>query len=122
MIDLEVLYSILARVAYDRGQITYGHLSQAYFDRTQEWHEPHGTWDEPLGELNRLVHQVGWPAISTVVVMQDTNEPGGRYWGSSPNVPARPANEIARIGLYGQLLGAVHAAPWPNAIPVAPPG
>ena len=122
MIDVEVLYSILAGVARNQRQITYGELSQAYFDRTQEWHEPHGTWDEPLGEVNRLVHETGWPAISSVVVMQDTKEPGGRYWGSSPNVPARPSNSVARIARYGQLLSAVHAAPWPEGIPVGPPG
>jgi hypothetical protein len=119
--ELEVLYTILADIARTQNIITYGQLSQEYCDRTGEWHEPHGTWDEPLGELNRLVYRFGWPAISSVVVLQDSHEPGGKYWGSSPNVPARPSNQVARIALYGQLLSAVHAAPWPVTIPTAPP-
>lgn len=121
MIQLRHLYAVLARVANNKGQLTYGDLSRRYFERTQEAHEPHGTWDEPLGELNRIVDEVGWPAISAVVVLEDTKEPGGKFWGSSPNVPTRPRDEVERIALYGHLLGQVHAAPWPESIPTAPP-
>lgn len=120
-IDLEDLYAILAAVARNQGQITYGQLSQRYYDRTQDWHEPHGSWDEPLGELNRILHAVRWPPLSAVVVLQDVGEPGGRFWESSPNIPARPADDVARIARYGQILRQVHEADWPAAIPNAPP-
>lgn len=100
MIDLNVLFAILSEVARSRMQITYGELSQRYFEETEDWHEPHGTWDEPLGELNRLVHANGLPAISAVVVLQDTREPGGKFWGSSPNVPRRPTDDVRRIAAY----------------------
>lgn len=120
-IDLEDLYAILAEVARNHGQVTYGQLSHRYYDRTQDWHEPHGSWDEPLGELNRILHAVHWPPLSAVVVLQDNREPGGRFWESSPNIPARPADDIARIILYGQLLGQVHQALWPAVIPITPP-
>ena len=121
MIDLNVLYAILAEVARNGELLTYGELSQRYSDQTQEWHEPHGTWDEPLGELNRLLRDLHWPALSSVVVLKESREPGGQFWGSSPNLPERPANAIQRIALYGQILAEVHAAPWPDATPLAPP-
>lgn len=120
-INLDDMYAVLVPVARSKGQITYGDLSQRYFERTQEFHEPHGSWDEPLGKLNQVLHAVQWPPLSGVVVLQDTKEPGGGFWESSPNVPRRPANEIARIGLYGQILRPVHDANWPDTIPVAPP-
>ncbi len=121
MIQLGHLYAILARVAKEQRYITYGELSDRYLERTEEWHEPHGTWDEPLGELNRTVDEAGWPAISAVVVLKETKEPGGKFWGSSPNVPTRPRDEVERVALYGHLLGQVHAAPWPESIPTEPP-
>jgi hypothetical protein len=120
-IDLEVLYSILAEVARNQGQITYGQLSQRYLDLTQDWHEPHGSWDAPLGQLNQLLDTIRWPPLSAVVVLQDIREPGGRFWESCPNIPARPSNDIERIALYGRLLGDVHSARWPETIPTAPP-
>src|SRR5438034_1114873 len=116
-IDLENLYAVLAPVARRRpgGQIFYSDLSQQYFDRTNEWYEPHGSWDYPLGDLNRMLHTVGWPPLSAVVVLKDDGEPGGLFWESSPNIPRRPADPVARIALYGQILGQVHEAPWPEA-------
>ncbi len=120
-IDLHHLYAVLAPVARNQGQITYGDLSQRYYDRTQDWHEPHGSWDEPLGELNRLLHSGGWPPLSAVVVLQKEREPGGKFWESSPNIPRRPANDVARIALYGQILAQLHAADWPEIMPLAPP-
>jgi hypothetical protein len=120
-IDLEHLYAVLMPIARNRGQMTYLQLSHGYYGRTHDWHEPHGSWDNPLGELNRILHAVHWPALSAVVVLQDEREPGGRFWESSPNIPPRPNDPVARIALYGQILGQVHAAPWPNTIPTAPP-
>jgi hypothetical protein len=92
-------------------------LSQRYHEETGDWHEPHGSWDVPLGEVNVALHAANLPPLSAVVVLQETREPGGRFWGSSPNVPNRPADEVARIAVYGQLLGQVHAANWPAEMP-----
>src|SRR4051794_25468775 len=119
--DFEALYAILAEVARNHGQMTYGQLSQRYFDATQDWHEPHGSWDTPLGELNRILHALRWPPLSAVVVLQEVGEPGGGFWESSPNIPARPADEIARIALYSRILRQVHEANWPDTTPLAPP-
>ena len=123
-IDLDTLYAVLAPVARreggSRGQIFYGELSQAYFERNGEWHEPHGSWDRPLGRLNQTLHPLGWPALSAVVVNQDTGEPGGGFWGWQ-QVPPRPSNDVARIALYAQILAQVHAADWPATMPLSPP-
>ena len=115
--NLQALYAVLAQVARDQGQITYGELSQRYYDATGDWYEPHGSWDVPLGEVNVAVHAASLPPLSAVVVLQETREPGGRFWGSSPNIPARPGNDIARITAYGRILRDVHAANWPATLP-----
>jgi len=120
-INLDDLYAILATVARNQDQITYGDLSQRYFDRTEDWHEPHGSWDEPLGELNQMLLTLRWPPLSAVVVLQDIGEPGGRFWDQPPDVPPRPANDITRIGEYSRILRLVHDANWPVTIPLAPP-
>jgi hypothetical protein len=121
--DLDILYQILADVARQRpgGQITYGDLSRTYHASTGDWHEPHGSWDNPLGELNQRLNGLGWPALSAVVVVDDPRrEPGSGFWGSSPNVPRRPANDLARIAEYGRILGDVHQSPWPATFPTVP--
>lgn len=115
--NLQELYAVLVEIARARGQLTYGELSQRYHERTGDWHEPHGSWDVPLGEVNVALHEAGLPPLSAVVVLQDTREPGGLFWGCSPNVPNRPSGEVARIAAYGRLLGQVHAASWPEALP-----
>jgi hypothetical protein len=121
-IVLADVYAILINVARNHDQLTYGDLSRKYYERTGDWHEPHGSWDLPLGELNRLLHTVSWPPLSAVVVLNDDNrEPGGQFWESSPNIPRRPTDEIARISIYGQILGQVHNVPWSANIPIAPP-
>jgi hypothetical protein len=119
--DLGVLYTILVGVARRGGQIAYGQLSREYHAATGEWHEPHGSCDNPLGELNQRLAGQGWPALSAVVVLDGLFEPGGGFWGSGPNVPRRPANDMARIAEYSRILVDVHHAPWPDAIPTAPP-
>lgn len=113
----EILYSILAEVASRKAQITYRELSRRYYEQTQERYEPHGSWDQPLGELNRRLDGHGLPPLSAVVVLQETMEPGGRFWASSPNIPPQPENDLSRIERYAQLLGQVHAADWPAELP-----
>ena len=120
-INLDDLYAVLAPIARNQGQMTYSDLSQAYYTRTHDWHEPHGSWDAPLGLLNRTLNTIRWPPLSAVVVNGETREPGPGFWEDSPNVPARPTNDIDRIAVYSRLLRQVHAAPWPPTMPLAPP-
>jgi len=115
--DLSTTYNILCDCAAARSRLTYTELSEAYMKRSGDWHEPHGTWDEPLGELNRRVHAAGCPAISALVVLKATSQPGGRFWGSAPNVPPRPKNDMARLTTWQAILKAVHAFPWPATVP-----
>jgi hypothetical protein len=42
-------------------------LSTRYLEETGEEHHPHGTWDNPLRELNGLTHAARLPAISAIV-------------------------------------------------------
>ena len=125
--DFEALYAILAAVARSNpndGLLTYSQLSQRYFDATQDWHEPYGSCDAPLGQLNRILHAVSWPPLSAVVVLKTRDggfgEPGGGFWESSPNIPARPADALARTAEWGRLLNQVYAVIWPATIPTAP--
>ena len=115
--DLEALYKVLVTVARGQQQITYGELSRRYHQVTGDWHEPHGSWDEPLGVINRTLHAAALPPLSAVVILQDEQEPGGRFWGSSPGVPGRPPNEVARVATYSRILGSVLGASWPGAMP-----
>jgi hypothetical protein len=89
-VDYDALYEIRAAVSRRRQQITYMGLSQAYHASTGEWHEPHGGWDDALGELNRRLFGAGHHPLSAVVILKGTLQPGGRFWESSPNVPRRP--------------------------------
>jgi NAD(P)-dependent dehydrogenase (short-subunit alcohol dehydrogenase family) len=61
------------------------------------------------------------PALSGVVVLDGLGEPGGGFWGGSPNVPRRPANDVARIAEYGRIMRGVYAAPWPEQFPLGAP-
>ena len=97
-IDTAILYAILREVAVSRRQpFHYSDLSVAYQQRTGDWHEPHGTWDEPLGVINTLAynHVPKLPPLSAVVTTKPDSpheqpEPGARFWGSSPGVPSKP--------------------------------
>jgi len=51
-IDLAILYEILRDIAITGRKFHYSDLSTEYHRHTGEWHEPHGTWDGPLGEIN----------------------------------------------------------------------
>ena len=115
--DFQALYAILAAVARRRGQITYTELSEAYGGATGDWIEPHGGWDDPLGDLNQRLTAAGRPAMSAVVVLNDTREPGGGFWESCASVPRRPSNNLNRIAEYGRILGGVHDADWPETLP-----
>jgi len=116
--NLEDLYSILRNWALAKKPRTYGDLSRAYQERTGVWFEPHGNWDRPLGELNNRLATIGAPALSALVILQGANEPGGGFWGCSPNAPRRPANEIERLEKWNSILEEVRAYSWPENLPV----
>jgi len=91
---------------------TYSDLSDAYMEKTGEWHEPHGSWDVPLGQLNNDLADNSAPAISALVVLKGKNEPGGNFWGCAPNVPERPKNEMDRLAKWKEILDDIFAHNW----------
>jgi len=115
--DLDHLYAVLRGWAVGDGPHTYTDLSNAYLARTGEWFEPHGSWDEPLGELNNRLATVGAPALSALVILKGKNEPGGNFWGCAPNVPTRPSTVEARITEWNRIVTAVRIHAWPEALP-----
>ena len=115
-IEISILYSILRDIASRPDIITYSELSHAYYAATNEWHDPHGSWDFPLGELNIRLHDLGLPPLSAVVVLNETKEPGGRFWGSTPGIPPRPNNDLERTISWSNIVNAVQATRWPCAI------
>ena len=124
--NFDALYTILTEVAHDHGLLTYTELSSRYLAATGDWRGPRGGWDGPLGQINQMLYGFLWPPLSAVVVLRADGgghgEPGGMFWQSSPNIPARPANALNRTGTWGQLLNDAYAASWPGAIPTAQPG
>lgn len=116
-IDLKALYLILRGVARKKAPITYGALSTAYQEKTGEWREAHGTWDEPLGVLNNLLAGAGLPALTVLVVRAQTMEPGNGFWGSCPLVPIRPSNDEKRFAECLRIQKEVYAARWPYTLP-----
>ena len=117
--DQDELYAVLRDWAVRvKNFDTYTALSQAYKTRTGDWFEPHGNWDVPLGMLNRHVHTtIQAPAISALVVLRESGEPGGKFWGCAPNVPARPRSAITRTVEWGRILHLVLRFNWPNSYP-----
>jgi len=118
--NLDDLYVVLRAWAVAKpGQInTYTELSKQYQTRTGDWFEPHGSWDQPLGALNKQLHGIGAPALSALVVLnKDPPEPGGGFWGCAPNVPPRPKADIQRLADWSRIVAAVHGYAWPAALP-----
>ncbi|MFN5297832.1 MAG: hypothetical protein ACK5HA_05995 [Planctomycetaceae bacterium] len=112
-----VLYGILRGVAANRGVITYAQLSDAYPNAEGDPINPQYGWNQPLGELNVSLHRAGCPPLSAVVISQERNEPGNGFWGSAPNVPPRPTNEIERLETWHGLLDQVYGHRWPEQFP-----
>lgn len=120
--DIDELYAVLRDWAVASSYDTYTALSHAYRARTGDWHEPHGSWDAPLGELNRRIHvSLRGPALSALVVLRredgSKGQPGGKFWASAPNVPSRPSTEMQRLAEWSRIVKEVHAFPWPQALP-----
>jgi hypothetical protein len=117
VIDLDELYVILRDVARRKSRITYSELSVLYEQQTGEWHEFHGTWDAPLGQLNNILYEAGLEPLSAVVVLKNGGEPGSGFWGSSPGVPAEPRKAEDRLLKWAMILKRVHAEDWPDELP-----
>jgi len=96
---------------------SYTQLSHDYHALTGEWFEPHGSWDTPLGELNKILASVGAPALSALVVLQETKEPGDGFWGCAPNVPYRPKKDIDRLTEWSRIVTAIGNYNWPASLP-----
>lgn len=117
--NLDDIYVILRSWAVAKpGKIrTYTDLSKEYQARTNDWFEPHGSWDRPLGELNNRLHVIGAPALSALVVLKETQEPGAAFWGCSPNVPSRPKVDVERIAAWSKIVADIHSYTWPLSMP-----
>ncbi|WP_421266666.1 hypothetical protein [Aeromonas veronii] len=115
-VSLEVVYSILISWAREGSAKTYSDLSHVYHNVTGEWLDPHGSWDRPLGELANIVYSAGGPALTALVVLKGKNEPGGDFWGCAPNVPARPRDEMVRLGEWMRIAKECFAYPWTDTL------
>ena len=116
-LTFDELYAVLRDWAVARKPQTYGQLSRAYQARTGDWFEPYRSWDAPLGRLNNLLAAVGAPALSALVIVEKTNEPGGGFWDCAPNVPKRPQEDSARLSEWNRILKDVFAYQWPPTLP-----
>ena len=117
--DVGHLYAVLRQwvAAGNARPQTYTQLSHDYHDRTGEWFEPHGSWDAPLGELNNILAAAGAPALSALVILNETKEPGDRFWGCAPNVPPRPKKEIDRLTEWSRIVADIGKFNWPASLP-----
>lgn len=115
--DLDQIYLVLREWALAGMPKTYGDLSRDYEKRTGEWFNPHGCWSRPLGELNKRLFSAGAPAISALVIMKATKQPGGNFWGCALNVPSQPKDENRRLQEWNDILDKVRAYPWPPNLP-----
>ena len=116
--NIDHIYAVLRQWAETGKPQTYAQLSHDYHARTGECFEPHGSWDTPLGELNIHLASVGAPALSALVVLQKTNEPGDRFWGCASNVPPRPRTEIDRLTEWSRMVKEVIGFNWPLSLPL----
>lgn len=114
--DIEVIYKILTAWAKNNGPQPYVKLSEEYQSITGEWHEPHGSWDKSLGEINVRLSKIGAPAITSLVILKEKNEPGGNFWGCAENVPSRPKNDSERIAKWLEIVKEVKNYDWPMSI------
>ena len=115
--DVGNVYVVLRQWAAAGKPQTYKQLSLDYHTRTGEWFEPHGSWEAPLGELNNLLALAGAPALSALVVLQDTKEPGDGFWGCASNVPSRPKKDIDRLAEWSRIVSDVIKFQWPATLP-----
>jgi hypothetical protein len=121
MIDLTVLYGILRGVAMSKGIISYEDLSRLYHEAMGDWHEPQGTWDVPLAQVNGQARAAGLPPISALVTDRprqgDNYEPpASGFWGS-PGVPPRPRKVDDRLMIWMGFVNLAYRVAWPEKLP-----
>ncbi len=112
MIDTKIVMEILVEWAKNKDVKSYSALSNCYLKKTGEDHKAHGTWDKPLGILNRKLAELGAPALSALVIVKNKNEPGGKFWGCASNVPARPKTDDDRMREWKKILDSVFLYDW----------
>ncbi|HCE2452972.1 TPA: hypothetical protein NGU14_004644 [Vibrio parahaemolyticus] len=117
-IDIGIVYEILVSWAANNKPQSYTDLSHEYHSKTGIWFNAHGSWDQPQGTLNNMLASANAPAITALVVRQDSNEPGNSFWGCASNVPTKPKGDLARISEWTRIVGDVCTYPWPSSIPV----
>jgi hypothetical protein len=111
--DLDELYAVLRQWTIEGRPQTYGALSRAYYARTRRRVAPRG-WGAPLGKLNnRLYAAIRAPALSALVIRQDTKQPGALFW----DVPDRLQSDSVRRSKWKRILKKVLAYPWPPTLP-----
>lgn len=115
--DIDIIYKLLVGWAENKGPQSYKKLSEEYQKLTGQWYEPHGSWDKPLGEINVRLSTIQAPAISSLVILNDKNEPGGKFWGCADNVPSKPKTESERISKWIEIVNLVKAYSWPQSLP-----
>lgn len=120
--DLAVVYRILLRRARNGSTMSYEDLSNDYERETGVYYHYHGSWDEPLGDLNnRLYAARHFPPLTAVVTYKPgTGEellPGNAFWGCAPNVPQRPRSADRRQEVWADILNQIYSADWPNDLP-----
>jgi hypothetical protein len=111
-----VVYKILVSWAREKKVRSYLDLSHAYAAETGVGFEAHGTWDDPLGAINNIAVRWGAPAISALVILKGSNEPGGGFWGCADNVPAKPKSPMDRLAVVTRIQNEVHAYDWPATL------
>lgn len=121
-INVSTVFNILKeRVQNGKAKVlTYSELSQAYYDQTGIYHEPHGSWDAILGSINNALNTKNAPPISALVILKGKNEPGGGFWGCSENVPSRPKDDLERMTIWMNIIKDIEQFDWHSVVLSAP--
>lgn len=115
--DERITYDLLRNIVRDGTTRTYGELSQAYRNQTGVWFEPHGSWDAVLDRLNKRLEAADLPPLSAVIVNQETQEPGGGFWGCCARTRNPPRRAEDRRLEHIMILREVYDAEWPRTLP-----
>ncbi|WED76331.1 hypothetical protein [Aeromonas allosaccharophila] len=116
-ISIDVIYQILTKWAKKQTLHTYTDLSNEYLSLTNEWHAPHGSWDQPLDKLANIISYAGHPPLTSLVILISKQEPGNDFWGCAPNVPSRPRNPLVRVTEWMKMVHKCYSHNWPVTLP-----
>jgi hypothetical protein len=118
-VSVEIIYEILIKWSQSKTTKTYTELSSEYHAITNEWFEPHGSWDDPLGKLANVLSVASAPPLTSLVILKGQNEPGGDFWGCAPNVPSRPKKTLTRMNEWMRMVNECYSYNWPISMPLA---